>query len=513
MSDADSPSKPYPRPVSAELSRTDQFVEFACLTFQSDDGVRRRRRAERLAADPAALAREDFLAAVILGDVAVVARGLAADPGLATRPGGPRGWVPLLYLCFGRVLAPGAGADAVEVARLLLRAGADPRSHVLFHGRYRWTAVTAAIGEGESGPVAAPPHPQARPLVELLLDAGADPNDSQALYNAHFLRDDQWLQLFLSRGLGPEHVANWTDDDPTRLLDYLLGQAVKQGYAARVALLLAYGASPNGRNHYDKRRHVEKAHLLGHTGIAWLLVRQGAAPAVLSPAEELRANLLRGDESAVRAPTADAIEGRDDVGTLLAAAEHGRLRAVRLLLDFGVPVDAANHDGLTALHVAAANGHRLVVDELLARGASSDLRDHVYGGTALGRVTWFSRAWPTPERDEVRRALVAGSTDVFDVAYAGAADRLAVLLAADPSRAHARHPTHGGSPLHVLAGQDVPGCEPLIDLLLQHGADLRARNDQGKTALDVAEEALADRVVDVLLARGASRARPSRDPE
>jgi hypothetical protein len=40
------------------------------------------------------------------------------------------------------------------VARRRLHAGADPNSDVLFHNQYRWTAVTAAIGEGESGPVA-----------------------------------------------------------------------------------------------------------------------------------------------------------------------------------------------------------------------------------------------------------------------------------------------------------------------------------------------------------------------
>jgi hypothetical protein len=271
MPDA-SPSRPYPSPVPAELSRADELVELACLTFHPDDGARRRRRAERLA--DATLSNESFLAAVVLGDVAVVQRALATDPGLATRPAGPRHWVPLLYLTFGRVLR----GDAVEVARLLLAAGADPDSHVLFHDKYHWTAVTGAIGEGESGPVLSPPHPQARALVELLLDAGADPNDSQGLYNTHFRRDNGWLELFLLRGLGPEHTGNWTADDPTRMLDYLLGQAVKQGFLDRVALLLAHGASARGTDHYDKRPHLENAHRAGHSAIAALLERHGATP-------------------------------------------------------------------------------------------------------------------------------------------------------------------------------------------------------------------------------------------
>lgn len=393
--------------LASGLGRADGFIESACLTFQPDDGVHRRQHAHELAADAAALAKESFLAAVILGDVALVENWLAGDPVLATRPDGPRGWVPLLYLCFGRMLGRAEGCDAVQVARLLLRAGADPNSHALFHDKYRFSAITGAIGEGESGPVASPPHPAARPLVELLLDAGANPNDSQGLYNTHFLRDNRWLELFLSRGLSAQHYANWTDDDPTLLLDYLLGQAAKQGYVDRAALLLAHGASPNGTNQYNKRTHLENAQLQGHAPIAALLSRHGAAPAVLSPAEELSADFLRADEAAVRARLVHVIDGRDDVGTLLTAAEHGNLPALRLLLDMGTPADGTNDDGVTALHLAAANGHRLVVDELLDRGARVDIKDRIYGGTALGRATWTSRAHPTLEREETRRALAA----------------------------------------------------------------------------------------------------------
>ena len=107
----------------------------------------RRRRAERLAqARACELAEQSFGAAVALADADAVRRHLALDASLAARPTGPRGWAPLLYLGFSRVFASPARRDAVEVARLLLAAGADPRSQVLFHGRYRWTAITAAIG-------------------------------------------------------------------------------------------------------------------------------------------------------------------------------------------------------------------------------------------------------------------------------------------------------------------------------------------------------------------------------
>src|SRR5262245_3027142 len=146
----DSPSvSRYPVSMPAGLTPADEFIEFACLTYHNDDGVIRRRRAERLVLAHPGLAQQRFVVAVVLGDVAAVRRGLAADPGLATRPGGPRAWLPLLYLCFGRGTGARRDCDAVEVARLLLGAGADPNSRALFYDCYHWTAMTGAIGEGE----------------------------------------------------------------------------------------------------------------------------------------------------------------------------------------------------------------------------------------------------------------------------------------------------------------------------------------------------------------------------
>ena len=101
------------------------------------------------------------------------------------------------------------------------------------------------------------------------------------------------------------------------------------------------------------------------------------------------------------------------------------------------------------------------------------------------------------------RVLSERSTDVFDLVYAGAAERLAIVLAEDPTRATARRPD-GRSPLHVVAAGDVPRHELLIDLLVRHGADVNARNDRGDTPLDVATQALADDVAAALVAHGAA---------
>jgi hypothetical protein len=223
----------------------DKFLDLACLMHNGKDAVVRREQAAAILEASPSLARDDTFVGAAVGDVKALREHLDRDAGVATRRGGPRGWDALLYLSNAR-LSPRASWDPLACAHLLLDRGADPKTYALMH-QMPYTAITGAIGVGEAGPVAAPPHPQARALVELLLNAGADPNDEQALYNMHFLRDDGWLELLLARGLREQ-----------ARLDYLLGASVKQDFADRVALLLAHGASSNGRDFYNKRTHLEK---------------------------------------------------------------------------------------------------------------------------------------------------------------------------------------------------------------------------------------------------------------
>ena len=77
-------------------------------------------------------------------------------------------------------------------------------------------------------------------------------------------------------------------------------------------------------------------------------------------------------------------------GALIAAAEHGNLGAVKLLLDHGQRTgdlaleeveeygsydDRKLDDQGTALYKAAAEGHSEIVDVLLGKGADSMFRD------------------------------------------------------------------------------------------------------------------------------------------
>lgn len=64
------------------------------------------------------------------------------------------------------------------------------------------------------------------------------------------------------------------------------------------------------------------------------------------------------------------------------AASQGDLGAVRRLVAKGVPLDAADYDGRTALHLAVSSNRQSVVEFLLAQGVDVNTRDR-WGGTPL----------------------------------------------------------------------------------------------------------------------------------
>src|SRR4051794_41328614 len=80
-----------------------------------------------LSLDPA-LGREGLDAALVLGEAERVRAALARDPGLATRPGRARDWLPLLYPCHSAFLGGERTDGLVECAQVLLEAGAHPGS-------------------------------------------------------------------------------------------------------------------------------------------------------------------------------------------------------------------------------------------------------------------------------------------------------------------------------------------------------------------------------------------------
>ncbi len=73
---------------------------------------------------------------------------------------------------------------------------------------------------------------------------------------------------------------------------------------------------------------------------------------------------------------ADQARAGDLANQLISAAERGELDKVKRLLDQGVPIDATDPNGWTALMKATYEGHAHIVQELIARGAGVDIQEN-----------------------------------------------------------------------------------------------------------------------------------------
>ena len=115
-------------------------------------------------------------------------------------------------------------------------------------------------------------------------------------------------------------------------------------------------------------------------GLRWRSVRAGAACLLL--ALPLTAVAAEGPQPIRMKPDALELE-------LTQAATRGDVEAVRAALDRGAAIDAVDSHGLrgTALEKAAAEGHRDVIELLLARGATIRTSQ----GTGLNATLWAAK--------------------------------------------------------------------------------------------------------------------------
>ena len=89
---------------------------------------------------------------------------------------------------------------------------------------------------------------------------------------------------------------------------------------------------------------------------------------------------------------------------LTTACWLGEVEVARYLLDLGVDPLAGNGTGMNALHWAANRGHLAVVELLLSRGVSTDVRS-MFGGTVLDTALWSAAHEPKPGHARIIAAL------------------------------------------------------------------------------------------------------------
>jgi glutaminase len=142
----------------------------------------------------------------------------------------------------------------------------------------------------------------------------------------------------------------------------------------------------------------------GVSGVLWVVIPNVGGLCTWSPRLDACGNSVRGVafcEELVstfsfhnydnlvgrRADKRDPRSGRvarkaDDVGTLCWAASEGDLATLRQAVARGVPADAADYDGRTALHLACSEGRAETVRYLIGLGVDSSPRDR-WAGTPL----------------------------------------------------------------------------------------------------------------------------------
>src|SRR5690606_19221237 len=301
------------------------------------------------------------------------------------------------------------GTDGMEIARLLFARGASPAGAGGLAAYLDACLAAARDGGGERGEA----------FAQELLDRGADPFAASAAGDppvalAVRLRWPRLLRRLIACGVDLD-----ARDSHGMSALHLAAALARED---ELKQLIAAGAAPD-RRAADGQTPLGVALAAGRRDLAdWLDWRGWQLPGrPLQPAD------------------------------VPAAAIVGDADAVRRLLDLGLPVDATDGQGCTALLRAAGGGHRALVDLLLARGADP-------GHAANTGATPLSAAVSMRQLEIVDRLLDAG---------AGLEQRL-------PGE------------VTVLMLAAALGLPELVSRLLRAGADLHAADAQGLTPLHCA---------------------------
>lgn len=174
------------------------------------------------------------------------------------------------------------------------------------------------------------------------------------------------------------------------------------------------------------------------------------------------------------------------------AAKSGNRNLINFLIDRGFPVDVQTKNGETPLHVAAFYGKPESIDALARRGANVDARDE-YGRTPLYMVSFFHTEGAESHYIAAIDSLILHGADVNAASSGGYTPLHGLMSNSSSAKAfllverllhHGANPnlanTYGQTPLHIEAW--TPNVD-VIELLLKYGADINAADKGGGTPL------------------------------
>lgn len=349
------------------------------------------------------------------------------------------------------------------------------------------------------------------PFARAVLDAGANPNDSQGAYNRCFSPDNTHLELMLEYGLGDNDPSDWwlTEEnrkpDEHRTMHFQLIIALRWGFAERARLLIEHGVDLNtpDNNYYETYTKAftpyQAALMRGLPDIAELIKSKGGNAEPLPRAARFQAACMIGDLQAARLLSSELPEQDPDTNheMLCEAAGNGNLAAVNTMIELGFELNPKGKS--TALHSAAWRGQTDVIKALLEAGADSTLRDPQHYSPPIGHAMYA-------ERQDVINVLMHAPMDIFLAAAMGQIEQIDARLNEDRSRINAPFSTVRPSPEKEWANDwatpmwyaAMNGQTDTVLHLLSKGADPTITDSTGRSIADYAAEAGHTEIAELL---------------
>jgi uncharacterized protein len=353
-------------------------------------------------------------------------------------------------------LAWAAHWDDVEMADALLAAGADANRA----NDYGVTPLELACGKGSAA------------MVTQLLAGKADPNQAQ-----------------------------WNGMTP-------LMTCARTGSLEAVEALLKAGANPQAKEKRRGQTALMWAAAQKHSSILKALVKAGAdlnaksqLPADIKPILYLTYGVYRRNPAAVDEfkpgdVHLDPTSSRGGFTALMFAAQQGDVKSAKALVEGGANLNEVSTEYGSALVIAAASGNEALGQYLLENGADPDVADG-WGMTALHYALRDGIIAIGMSRDRIR-------TDSYWLR--GSLNGLAKSLLEHGANPNARIgkgiPPFDYPPFARTTGNSMPQIRqpgatpfflaaaafdvPMMQLLLEHGANGKLTTDEGTTPLMVA---------------------------
>ena len=376
---------------------------------------------ERLLADWPDLTEGHFALQCATYDLGAVEQALGKDANLAVKAHGTR--KPILHLCFshwGR-LGFGGPADAVEMAELLVNAGADVNDGFPFEqgATHMLSALYGAID-----------HAGNLDLARWLLEHGANPNDNESLYHATEQRDLKALELLLEFGARPEGT-----NAPFRAMDF--------DDLGAVEMLLDAGWDPN---------QGVSEHPSGPAAVGLSAMHHAAQRLCGAPMFELLAE---------RGARLDVL--RDGLGAYAVARLYGNEAGAEALARLGAPTQLPE----ALVHMLDGRGPidpAQLPDE--ARSLAADLAGFTEALPRLKRLFEAGLEWDRPDR--------MGMTPVQGAGWWGLPENMAFFIEMKPDLSHVNGYggtllstiIHGSENAPEVANQDHVAC---LEMALREG--------------------------------------------